>query len=76
MDFLYPFIFRFTWLNSRDLIDGAAAFKLLHDRPQAVGRLRMTGAHVVVEIGRMVDEAGFTHVASLLAAHNGWRLGS
>lgn len=61
MDLRDPFVFGFTRLNLSDPSGSAAALQLLQDGPESIRRLRMSGAHIVVEIGGMIDEACRAH---------------
>jgi hypothetical protein len=56
-----PFVFRFSRLDSLESASRSAAFQLLEDGSKAIGRFRMPGPHVVLEIGGMKDEARRTH---------------
>jgi len=56
-----PFFFGFPGFNFRQPVGRAAPFQLLHDGPKTIGRLRMSGAHIVFEIGRVVYNAGVPH---------------
>ena len=61
MDLGDPFVFGFTRFNFSDPPGCAATFQLLQDGPESIGRLRMPGSHVVVEIRGMIDEACRAH---------------
>ena len=61
MDLRDPFVFGFTRLNLSDPSGCAAPLQLLQDGPEPIRRLRMPGAHVVVEIRGMIDEACRAH---------------
>lgn len=68
MDLRDPFVFCFAGFDAPHPFGGPASLQLLHDGPKTIGRLGMPGAHVVVEIRGMIDEAGFPHVGFLAEA--------
>ena len=64
MDLRNPFVFSFSRFNPGQPSRRTALFQLLHDGAQPIGRLRMPGPHVMVEIAWIVDESGFAHDAT------------
>ena len=61
VDLCQPFILGHARLDARQLRPDSGLFQLLYDGTKPIRRLRMAGAHVVIEIGRMIDETGCTH---------------
>jgi hypothetical protein len=50
MDLRDPFLFSLSRFDPSQPSRSTALFQLLHDGTQPIGRLRMPGTHVVVEI--------------------------
>jgi hypothetical protein len=57
-----PLVVRFSRFDPREASRRPALLQLLQDCAQPVGRFRMPGSHVMVEIGSMIDEPRLTHM--------------
>jgi hypothetical protein len=61
MDLRDPLVFGFPRFDPGKPGQGSRLLQLLHDGAQPMRRLGMSGSHVVLEVGRMVDQTCFTH---------------
>src|SRR5689334_17493245 len=61
MNLRKPLVFRLARFDLGQAGHRTALFKLLHDRAQPIGGLRMSGAHIMLEIGGMINQTSITH---------------
>ncbi len=57
-----PLVFGCSRVDPGECGERTALFEPLHNRAQPVGRLRMSGAHVVFQVTWIVNEPGCSHV--------------